>query len=87
MSEGTEHIADVAAVVRREWLQQVGDTGEQTFFAVGGNSLQAAELMAALSRAFGRRLRLALLLRNPTLSSLTAAVADTLGAQQGSGAL
>lgn len=57
---------DVVVTVRREWERQLGvaaGAADDNFFAAGGNSLQAAELMAALSREFGRRLRLALLLR------------------------
>lgn len=74
-------VTDVAAVVRREWERQLGSTTDEGFFAAGGNSLEAAELMAALSREFGTRLRLALLLRNLTLPALTKAVSEAVGAE------
>jgi acyl carrier protein len=72
---------DVAAVVCRAWEQHLGappaDPADH-FFRAGGNSLQAAELMATLSREFRRRLRLSVLLHNPRLEDLTRAVAELI---------
>ncbi|WP_158841400.1 phosphopantetheine-binding protein [Saccharothrix deserti] len=73
--------AETEEIVLREWTRQLGvdeARAEDDFFGMGGNSLQAAELMAALSREFGTRLRLAVLLRNPVLGDLVKAVVDTV---------
>jgi phosphopantetheine binding protein len=72
---------DVAGAVDAAWRAQLDrDTvaDDENFFDVGGNSLEGAELMAALSRVLGHRLRLALLINNPTPARLTAAVAHAL---------
>jgi acyl carrier protein len=72
---------DVVTTVRSAWercLDRQDVPDDQNFFQAGGNSLEGAELMAALSRAFGRRLRLGLLIRNPTLRGLTEQVEHVL---------
>lgn len=72
---------DIAMVVRQEWERHLGappTAGEENFFAAGGNSLQAAELMMSLSEVFGKRLRLALLVSNPAFTQLTEAVTAAL---------
>jgi acyl carrier protein len=74
---------DIPATVRRAWedcLDIRESALDDDFFALGGNSLHAAELMAELSERFGRRLRLALLIRHPTLRGLTAAVREVIEA-------
>ncbi|MEV5721067.1 acyl carrier protein [Amycolatopsis mediterranei] len=73
--------SDVATTVRTAWehcLERQDVPDEENFFQAGGNSLEGAELMAALSRTFGRRLRLGLLIRNPTLRGLTEQVEHML---------
>lgn len=74
-------ITDVESVVTNSWTDFVGVANtapDANFFAIGGNSLEAAELMAKLSRELGRRLRLRLLLQNPTLGGLIAAVSGEM---------
>ena len=74
-------LCGVERVVRREWSRQLGVAGpgpDEDFFAVGGNSLQAAEMVAALSREFGTRLRLTLVLRDPVPADLVRVVAETV---------
>ncbi|MBP2471456.1 acyl carrier protein [Crossiella equi] len=72
---------EVADLVRRTWAEYAGDlpgadrTAEDVnFFTLGGTSLGAARMMAALSKDLGRPLGMRLLMRHPTLAELTAAV-------------
>lgn len=74
---------DIPAVVRQAWedcLDIRDPAPDDDFFSLGGNSLHAAALMAELSEQFGRRLRLALLIRHPTLRGLTAVVREVIEA-------
>ena len=72
---------DIPEIVRTAWEQHLGspsDSPVDNFFTRGGNSLMAAELMATLSAELGTRLRLAVILRNPTLGDLTRAVSEAV---------
>lgn len=71
--------------VRRAWLNHLEcrtATDDDNFFRQGGTSLQAAAMMADLSRLLGKRLRMRLLMANPSLIQLTRAVATELAADQ-----
>lgn len=64
-----------AAVLNRD---RVGP--DDDLFAVGGNSVLAAHVMAGLSRQFGTRLPLRLLFANPTVRGSGEAIAEHLSA-------
>jgi amino acid adenylation domain-containing protein len=49
---------------------------DDDFFGLGGNSLQAAELLACLKRRYGQSLLLGELLANPTVAALARRLAD-----------
>jgi amino acid adenylation domain-containing protein len=58
-------------------LLQVPRVGpEDDFFELGGNSLQAAELLVRIKRRYGRSLALAELLANSTVAALAQRLAD-----------
>jgi phosphopantetheine binding protein len=74
-------IDDTGRAVRAAWVEHLGAAAaapDANFFAVGGNSLLAASILGGLSERFGRSLPLGLLVRNPTLAGLCAAVDDLL---------
>uniref|UniRef100_UPI000491E175 non-ribosomal peptide synthetase n=1 Tax=Nisaea denitrificans TaxID=390877 RepID=UPI000491E175 len=49
----------------------VGNIGtDDDFFALGGHSLKALQVVARINQAFGRRLPVGLLLKNPTIGAL-----------------
>ena len=51
----------------------------ESFFDLGGDSLRAAELLAAVERRFGRAFSLPALLDHPTIETLAAAIRDGSG--------
>jgi nonribosomal peptide synthetase DhbF len=74
---------EMAALVRECWLTALAheDFGaDSDFFAVGGNSLLAAKVMADLSGRLGTRLPMRLLFAGPTVRALGRAVAEHRGA-------
>lgn len=77
----TAHVAprtEVEAAMRALWERMLGidDIGVQDdFFDLGGDSLLAIELFAAIKDDFGRELPLGALAQAPTIAGLAAAVA------------
>lgn len=74
-------IDDTRRAVREAWVEHLGPAAaaaDTDFFAAGGNSLLAASILGGLSERFGRSLPLGVLVRNPTLAGLCAAVDDLL---------
>ena len=53
---------------------------QDSFFDLGGNSLQAMRVVSRLSKTFGTRLRVRQLYSNQTVASLSAAVDEMIGA-------
>jgi acyl carrier protein len=51
---------------------------DENFFALGGNSLLAVELLAKIRRALGVKLSLRALIRSPTAAGLSAALAQSV---------
>jgi len=56
---------------------------EDSFFDLGGNSLQALRVVSRLSKTFGTKLRVRLLYGNQTVTSLAAAIDELIGANHG----
>lgn len=75
---------NVDEIVRQVWSEHIAEAGTDAndhsanFFALGGNSLGAARMMATLSERLDHRLGMRLLTRNPTLRELSAAVRQSL---------
>jgi acyl carrier protein len=55
---------------------------EDSFFDLGGNSLQALRVVSRLSKTFGAKLRVRLLYGNQTVTSLAAAIDELTGVKQ-----
>ena len=74
---------DLTALVRRTWARVLGHdrfTDDDFYFSVGGNSLGATRVMAALGREVGTRLPVRMLFDHQTVTTLVAAVAARLEA-------
>ncbi|GAB3145963.1 acyl carrier protein [Amycolatopsis sp. NPDC004378] len=74
---------DLEALVRRTWARVLGHdrfTDEDFYFSVGGNSLGATRIMAALGRELGTRLPVRMVFDHQTVTALAAAVATRLEA-------
>lgn len=56
-------------------------TAGDSFFDLGGNSLQALRVVSRLSKTFGAKLRVRLLYGNQTVTSLAAAIDELTGAK------
>lgn len=64
---------DVTAAVRNAWASVLKHDEfdlDSDFFAVGGNSLLVARVMAGLSKQFGVRLPLRMFMTDPTVRGL-----------------
>jgi acyl carrier protein len=73
--------ASTRGVVLDAWKTALDSESIDTshgFFEAGGSSIAAAEMMAVLSLHFGVRLRLRLLMEEPTVDRLTRAIERTL---------
>jgi amino acid adenylation domain-containing protein len=73
---------DLERMLRDEWVRILGrkDVGmEQSFFDLGGSSLDAMRLFACIERITGRNLLLATLLEAPTVAALAAVIRQTPG--------
>lgn len=74
---------DLTALVRRTWAGVLGHdrfTDDDHWFSVGGNSLGATRIVAALGRELGTRLPVRLLFDHQTVATLAAAVSARLEA-------
>jgi amino acid adenylation domain-containing protein len=72
-------LSPIEAAVARLWAEILGPNDfapEDDFFRVGGNSLQAVRLTAALHRAFGVELSLRHIFNSPHLHAIAALVAE-----------
>ncbi|MYU20480.1 acyl carrier protein [Streptomyces sp. SID8352] len=75
---------DVRAELTAIWQQVFGldaaevDTAE-SFFAIGGTSFQAVQLMTRMEQAFGVKVPLPVIFTEGSVDGLTAAVGDALG--------
>ena len=72
---------DFAVLVRETWARVLGHdrfTDDDYYFSVGGNSLSATRIMAALGREVGTRLPVRLLFDHQTVNELAAAVSARL---------
>jgi Phosphopantetheine attachment site len=79
---GLQTCGRVQEVIRAAWkahLRRDDFRDDESFFRLGGDSLLAAKVMARVSRELGSRLRVGLLLRNPTVSGLSTAAWEALG--------
>ena len=68
---------DLTALVRRTWARVLGHdrfTDDDHYFSVGGNSLGATRIMAALGRELGTRLPVRMLFDHQTVTTLAAAL-------------
>ncbi|MEU6556738.1 phosphopantetheine-binding protein [Streptomyces sp. NPDC046915] len=78
-TEAAVHGTDeLTALVHRAWAEALGHdefTDEDHFFQVGGHSMGAVQVVRLIGTALGRRLPVRLLLRNPTVRGLAAALA------------
>ncbi|UXJ55658.1 non-ribosomal peptide synthase/polyketide synthase [Pseudomonas citronellolis] len=76
--QGADALQARIAELWREHLgvERVG--ADDNFFLLGGNSIAAAQVMAALREALGVNLNLRLLFEAPSLATFSAAVADRL---------
>ena len=77
---------DVAAVVAAAFahaLQAPEVTPASDFFALGGNSLQAAALVAQLRGRLGVKVAIRDLFRAPTVAGLTGAIHERIAASGG----
>lgn len=78
---GTPGTVDVAAVVAAAFahaLQAPEVTPASDFFALGGNSLQAAALVAQLRGQLGVKVAIRDLFRAPTVAGLTGAIHERM---------
>ncbi|MGW2640704.1 phosphopantetheine-binding protein [Streptomyces sp. NPDC001348] len=69
---------ELTALVHHAWAEALGHdefTDEDHFFQVGGHSMGAVQVVRRIGAALGRRLPVRLLLRNPTVRGLAAALA------------
>jgi acyl carrier protein len=67
------------------WVEVLGHNGIgvcDDFFAVGGHSLRAMQVVSRLRSAFGVEVPLGLLLEHPTVGEQAQVVADCLGANE-----
>jgi len=74
-------VDDVMGEVSATWAAVLKKDGlglDDDLFAIGGNSVLAAHVMAGLSKKFGARLPLRLLFANPTIRGSSAAIAGHL---------
>lgn len=74
-----------AALVDVAWREALGVPQvepDQDFFHLGGDSLQAANLVARISAGIGRQVPLRTLLRTPTYAAFAAAVAEIATADE-----
>ncbi|HEY3464438.1 MAG TPA: acyl carrier protein [Amycolatopsis sp.] len=74
---------DLTTLVRETWARVLGHdrfTDDDHWFSVGGNSLGATRIMAALGRAVGTRLPVRMLFDHQTVATLVAAVSARLEA-------
>ena len=70
-----ERLADIWRLLLPQQDARTGDIGrEDTFFALGGNSLSAARLMFRIGEVFGVELGLAAFYEAPTLAACAAAI-------------
>ncbi|MGW3095075.1 acyl carrier protein [Streptomyces sp. NPDC001102] len=78
-TEAAAHGTDaLIALVHQAWADVLGHeefTDQDHFFQIGGNSLDAVQIMGRLGTALDRRLPVRLLLRHPTVHSLAAVLA------------
>jgi amino acid adenylation domain-containing protein len=72
--EPRTEIEEIVAQVWRELLKQERIGVEDNFFAIGGHSLLAAQIISKLRSAFGRPLSLQLLFAQPTVGGLSRAI-------------
>lgn len=64
-------------LLRQAWMEVLGHDEfgpEDTFFEVGGDSLQAMRLLVRIELSLGRRMDMAVFIRNPTVRDLAAVV-------------
>ena len=74
---------DLTDLVRRTWARVLGHdrfTDDDYYFSVGGNSLGATRIMAALGRELGTRLPVRMLFDHQTVTALVDAVSARLEA-------
>jgi len=74
-------VDDVMLEVHATWAAVLKKDGlglDDDLFAIGGNSVLAAHVMAGLSKKFGTRLPLRLLFANPTIRGSAQAIAAHL---------
>lgn len=78
LPEASGHVEQVVRAAWQAHLRRDDFRDDDSFFSLGGDSLLAAKVMARVSRELGGRLRVGLLLRNPTVSGLCVAAREAL---------
>jgi amino acid adenylation domain-containing protein len=76
----TEFDSDLEKTLHAIWAQALGVQTlgrDDDFFALGGNSLAGARILAAVSQQLGPTLGLAVFLRAPTVASMAASLAES----------
>jgi acyl carrier protein len=74
---GTD-VEEMLAAIWREVLDRPRIGIYDDFFALGGHSFQAAQVLSRVGQAFGAKLPLRVLLDTPTVAGLAVAVAEEL---------
>ena len=82
---GAVDVAEVVASAFAQALQTPEVTPASNFFALGGNSLQAAALVARLRGQLGVKVAIRDLFRAPTVAGLTGAIHERIAASGGAG--
>lgn len=80
VSAASEHDAALEKLVMELWQQLLGSAPNhirEDFFAAGGDSLMAVQLMSALSRRLDRKLAVALFFQDPTVSGLVSGIEES----------
>jgi len=83
---GAVDVADVVASAFAHALQTPEVTSASNFFALGGNSLQAAALVAQLRGQLGVKVAIRDLFRAPTVAGLAGAIHERIAASGNNGA-
>lgn len=81
--EAAVSIPDALRAIWEQWLPARGFGRDEDFFAVGGNSLIAAQIVLAIRKRFAPGFSMAAFLTHPTLAKLEKGLADPMPVEAG----